>query len=257
MHKVRKLEPGYKLNRWTVIKPDLSKIKSHYICQCDCGVIKSIDALTLRNSRSKSCGCIRRPWVSEVFRKNQIGKIINRLTIIEVLPKSPSSVTNYYRVLCSCGTIKKLSCTSIHTGHTKSCGCLSSESARIRATKYEGNPAFNLVYLTYKNAAARNERIWDLSRDQVQKLFDSNCFYCGLEPSNRATARKWQIKYSGLDRKDNNIGYIVGNVVPCCKICNLAKRTLSEEEFIEWIKRVHKNLVNTGRINEKDEAPNI
>jgi hypothetical protein len=31
------------------------------------------------------------------------------------------------------------------------------------------------------------------------------------------------------------MGYVPGNVVPCCHICNLAKKDMSYEEFISWI----------------------
>ena len=29
------------------------------------------------------------------------------------------------------------------------------------------------------------------------------------------------------------------NSVPCCKYCNFAKHTMSEEDFYVWIKRVY------------------
>ena len=32
--------------------------------------------------------------------------------------------------------------------------------------------------------------------------------------------------------------YIAGNVVPCCKICNNAKKDLPLEEFMAWIARL-------------------
>jgi hypothetical protein len=35
------------------------------------------------------------------------------------------------------------------------------------------------------------------------------CFYCGTEDAPR-----------GCDRLDNDAGHVVGNVVPCCKLCN-------------------------------------
>ena len=40
---------------------------------------------------------------------------------------------------------------------------------------------------------------------------------------------------SRIDRIDNTKGYIPGNVRSCCKHCNLAKHTMSEEEFNSWI----------------------
>ena len=39
----------------------------------------------------------------------------------------------------------------------------------------------------------------------------------------------------GLDRKDNRLGHIRGNLQPCCKRCNSKKRELSNEEFRQAI----------------------
>lgn len=41
--------------------------------------------------------------------------------------------------------------------------------------------------------------------------------------------------YGGLDRRDNSVGYLSENVVPCCRWCNEAKKAKTETEFLEWI----------------------
>jgi hypothetical protein len=46
------------------------------------------------------------------------------------------------------------------------------------------------------------------------------------------------VTYGGIDRKDNTIGYVVGNVVPCCIVCNRAKMDLPYEAFLAWLGRV-------------------
>ena len=48
-----------KFGKWTVLQQDFTKTSGHkhWICQCDCGIIKSVDGNTLRNGRSTSCGC--------------------------------------------------------------------------------------------------------------------------------------------------------------------------------------------------------
>lgn len=49
--------------RWTVLA--LDKIDTHYrkswICRCECGRKRSVDASDLKHGRSQSCGCIRVP----------------------------------------------------------------------------------------------------------------------------------------------------------------------------------------------------
>jgi hypothetical protein len=46
---------------------------------------------------------------------------------------------------------------------------------------------------------------------------------------------------NGIDRLDNTIGYIEGNVVSCCDICNYSKHTKGYIEFLSWIDKVYKN----------------
>ena len=68
-----------------------------------------------------------------------------------------------------------------------------------------------------------------------------DCFYCGSEPSNVKKSRstkKLHLNYNGLDRIDSSIGYKKDNVVPCCKICNYMKRSMSQSDFYKHIKMV-------------------
>lgn len=44
--------------------------------------------------------------------------------------------------------------------------------------------------------------------------------------------------YNGIDRMDNSLGYISGNVVTCCQICNRAKGAMLLEDFMLWIKQL-------------------
>jgi len=85
-----------------------------------------------------------------------------------------------------------------------------------------------LVYRKKKSAQLR--RSWLLTDLETAKLLSSHCTYCGF---------KGEINQMGLDRVENDIGYINTNVVPCCYKCNMAKRNLSVYEFKEWIKKAY------------------
>lgn len=43
-------------------------------------------------------------------------------------------------------------------------------------------------------------------------------------------------QYNGLDRVDSNLGYVAGNVVPCCRWCNQAKSSRPVGEFLTWLR---------------------
>lgn len=50
-------------------------------------------------------------------------------------------------------------------------------------------------------------------------------------------------KSSYYKSKNNNIGYILTNILPCCKDCNFAKHTLEYEEFIKLVEQVYTNRI--------------
>jgi len=82
---------------------------------------------------------------------------------------------------------------------------------------------------------------FELTREQFFKITQLQCHYCNAVPSSVCgTSDLWSwLTYNGVDRRDNSKGYTLENCVPCCKICNLAKRDLSESDFLSWVARVY------------------
>jgi hypothetical protein len=56
--------------------------------------------------------------------------------------------------------------------------------------------------------------------------------------------------YNGLDRVDNTLGYLPGNVVACCTQCNGAKLNYTQEEFLFWANQLYSHQ-NRGPKEEK------
>ena len=54
------------------------------------------------------------------------------------------------------------------------------------------------------------------------------------------------LKHNGVDRLDSSIGYEKFNCAPCCFKCNRAKDTMSSEEFIDHIERIHNHIFSEG-----------
>lgn len=108
----------------------------------------------------------------------------------------------------------------------------------------KGHSGFLNLLDSYKRNSKAYNREFLLSEKEFRVLTSQRCHYCGLKPSQLRRARKnvksrWgDYRCNGLDRIDNEVGYIKHNVVPCCLICNRAKNNLSYNSFLDYIKRL-------------------
>lgn len=89
----------------------------------------------------------------------------------------------------------------------------------------ERNRSVDGKYKIYKVNAEKRGFIFNLSVDEFREIVESDCVYCGDAGF-------------GIDRIDNNIGYLKENCAPCCSMCNRMKGAYSTEEFIDKCKKI-------------------
>lgn len=89
----------------------------------------------------------------------------------------------------------------------------------------------------YRNGARSRDKEYSLTSVEFVSLVLQPCFYCGALPRTRQVGNK-SFEANGVDRVDNALGYVEGNVVPCCTVCNLMKMTKDAVEFVEHCKRI-------------------
>lgn len=141
---------------------------------------------------------------------------------------------------CDCGTVRAVKSDSLHSGRSKSCGCLHF----VRFSLPSGVAAFNDIFRNARRRAMASGREWKLTKEQVRFLTKQDCYYCGQAPSQSMGGKRHNgfYTYNGLDRVDNTKGYTIENVVPCCGTCNIAKRATSLNEFRDWIAKAYNHL---------------
>lgn len=173
--------------------------------------------------------------------KIEVGQKYNRLTVLEKIGYDKYN-NRLYKCSCDCGNEVILRGSAFTSGNTKSCGCLSRE---VKASKRlpDNKGVINHIILQYKRHAKNRGLIWNLTYEQVEKIIQEPCFYCGTEKSNHKVTKNCKEGYdhNGIDRVDSSIGYEPDNVVSCCKLCNYAKRDLSQRDFINWVSKVYKH----------------
>lgn len=151
-----------------------------------------------------------------------------------------------YKCLCDCGKITYPKTWALKSGRSKSCGCLMKNLASTRFKLPENLGFINELYRNYKSSAEKRKYDFELDIQTFRNLIDSECYYCGDIGSMQPYGfhKSINYNYNGIDRIDNKFGYIEGNVVACCKICNNAKSTLSIKDFKIWISKINKNINN-------------
>ena len=92
-----------------------------------------------------------------------------------------------------------------------------------------------------KGAMNRNLEM-SLSDDEILSMMCRPCYYCNKNP---------KIAYeNGIDRIDNNKGYMHDNVVSCCDICNTMKGTQNVDIFLNYCRNISINYPSENMIDE-------
>ena len=85
-------------------------------------------------------------------------------------------------------------------------------------------------------------------KEKFRELTSKNCFYCGDDPQKLHGRNDLNGGYvfNGIDRIDNKLGYIDGNVITCCSICNKMKLDTDYNIFLFRVKKIYLKLMHGG-----------
>lgn len=193
--------------------------------------------------KGRSPAAVRRDRKGLLLRKPRAlvvepGEVYGMLTVLEECnepnPNGEAGRT-HTKVRCNCGTVKLVAKALLLNGRTVSCGC--------HREKKKAGSAWRALHVVLCRGARLRDLSVELTPDHIRVLGEMNCFYCGRGPSNeRYPRRSYRTIYNGIDRAENDKGYLIGNVLPCCLFCNRAKRDYSLERFIEQLQRYGSQL---------------
>lgn len=227
---------GKRFGEWLVLGRATNRGKViFWLCRCICGVEKEIRGTCLTSGNTTNCGCLRSPDLT--------GQRFGKLIVLGKINKNKNN-QSIYLCKCDCGKEKKIRRSHLLDGRIKSCGCYRNECFSNRRKIEYGLSAKRRVYYNYISHARIKKVSFNISFEQFLELTQKKCHYCDEKPSNIFKDRcpNGYFTYNGLDRIDNIKGYTLDNVVPCCHTCNMAKRSMPYNEFIEWINKAYNNL---------------
>lgn len=113
-----------KFGKWTALykisvpRGD-GKTRTYWHCICECGTERDVVTDSLRNGKSKSCGCEK---IIPKNKSNLIGKRFGKLTVINETEQRDVKGNIIWECKCDCGNISYVSTNSLNSKNTTSCG---------------------------------------------------------------------------------------------------------------------------------------
>lgn len=160
--------------------------------------------------------------------KDLTGTQINGFQILKLTNGRDKHGSVEYECRCVCGKVMVVSALRMRSGLT-SCGCLRPSREDV---------ALKSVLAKYRWGASVRDLDFNLTLDDFKTLVRGNCAYCARPPFKSHKS----VLVNGIDRIDNALGYSVGNCVPCCTDCNLAKGVMSRYDFIISVQQIANHL---------------
>lgn len=122
-----------KFGRLTVLERDKNRKTtggSYWICQCECGTIKSVKSISLRNGDISSCGCYRQEQLKKAkYQKSEeemLNKRFGKLVVKQRSERKGNGGELYWICQCDCGKTIEVRGHELRRkdeNRTVSCGC--------------------------------------------------------------------------------------------------------------------------------------
>lgn len=145
---------------------------------------------------------------------------------------------NKYDKMCSeCNVVESVEKFNINTNKCSDCYQKTLDFHKNRNPRDK----IKVRILDIKKAAKNRNLEFELTDEEVSKMIQLNCNYCGIKDNDGIL---------GIDRIDSNIGYIKKNCVPCCEQCNLMKHIKTKKDFLDICEHIASiNKLYNGKIN--------
>lgn len=90
-------------------------------------------------------------------------------------------------------------------------------------------------YKIYQRSARLKKLKFEFSEEEFKELVSGNCYYCNIIDEKG---------FNGIDRMNQQVGYIQSNGVSCCAMCNWMKGSLDSATFIKRTRHIYSFLNN-------------
>jgi hypothetical protein len=142
-----------------------------------------------------------------------------------------------------CNYIKNTLSLSVFLKRVEHIVCYQSNSEILHPSLFQDHK--KIGYTICWNSAKTRNILFQIYPDQFEEITSKSCYICG-KPNT-------ETHQNGIDRWDNNIGYLLSNCRSCCGDCNYMKNSYVFDEWLDKLKQIyqqHNNKINENIQNE-------
>ena len=187
-----------------------------WLCKCDCGGTKEVEAYNLKIGSVKSCGCLHK---LDTLPKDLSGKTFNYFFVLKPMVKLGKNgrKSNGFLCRCKCGNEIFVRRHSLISGKVKSCGCFRSDN--LMAEDLVGQKFGKLTVLSFDKILNKHTywlcncecgKITSVRSDQLKDGTTKSCG-CFLSESTRIrntthsmSKTKFYKTWNGLTQRCSN-----------------------------------------------------
>lgn len=217
------------------ITPGLVNSKTIFLCKCNrCGLESQTSAKTFLYNK-KGCKCYFKFAGTKQKDNNDILYINKIFNNIRVIGRSDKHKRVYYKCECiECNHVIYLQINEFK----KIYDCPKCKVKKKHDISYH---KYNLIWYRLVRGAEERGLVFDVSKDYIFNLLEQQnhkCVYTGRHIFLPQETQKG-LYTASLDRIDNNLGYIEGNLQWIHKDINRLKWKWSEEELLNMVKDIY------------------
>lgn len=221
---------GMKFNMLTAIARSEKKSPRGAVwdCSCECGGFKQVVSSDLKSGNVKSCGCIASSGlkIGQKLRKSiSIDHTCPSCSI--VFKVKPSRMRKSSYVCCSMACREKyLSNNQEKRGGYKK---------RTEVERFFDEKSTRLKMSARKRSKDYSDGIDGSFLAKLWEKQKGRCFYTNIEMNFNP---KDKLRLVSVDRIDNKVGYLEGNIVLCTYAFNSFKFNLEHQEIVDFVNMI-------------------
>ncbi len=175
------------------------------------------------------CNALRKHKIPKKPAKRylQAGQKFGKLTLVKPIAVQNSRVSHWL-CLCECGNERPWTHNAIWYA-SKKCRCEEVKSYREISGSFFSSMRFG---------AKKRNLNFDVTVEEIYELFEKQQGKCALSGVDIVLSLNYKFKTASLDRIDSSKGYTLSNIQWIHKNLNEMKSDYSQEEFIDWARKI-------------------